>query len=149
MTAAEKYLPPTAEQLANAKIVVQRFASVWQHPDADRLEDLMHEDTQNLIPPMTQPANRQGVIEHFRQVLNQLPDLKVEVLQWAPTGDAVMIEWRASATVTGQPLNWQGVDRFNVRGDRMYKGQVYWDTRRVAEQMAEAVQRAQQSATAR
>jgi ketosteroid isomerase-like protein len=148
MTSAEKYLPPTAEQLANARIAVQRFASEWQHPVADNLEDLMHEDTQNLIPPMTEPANRAGVIEHFRQVLTQLPDLKVDVLQWAPTGDAVMIEWQASATVAGQALNWQGVDRFNLRGDRMYKGQVYWDTRRVAEQVAEAVKRAQQGGAA-
>ena len=109
---------------------------------------LMHEDTQNLIPPMTEPANRAGVIEHFRQVLTQLPDLKVDVLQWAPTGDAVMIEWQASATVAGQVLKWQGVDRFNLRGDRMYKGQVYWDTRRVAEQVAEAVKRAQQGGSA-
>jgi predicted SnoaL-like aldol condensation-catalyzing enzyme len=144
MTSAEKYLPPSAEQLANARVAVQRFASEWQHPVADNLEALMHEDTQNLIPPMTEPADRKGVIEHFRQVLTQLPDLKVDVLQWAPTGDAVMIEWRASATVAGQALNWQGVDRFNLRGDRMYKGQVYWDTRRVAEQVAEAVKRAQQ-----
>jgi hypothetical protein len=59
-----------------------------------------------------------------------------------------MIEWQASATVAGQALNWQGVDRFNLRGDRMYKGQVYWDTRRVAEQVAEAVKRAQQGGAA-
>ena len=148
MTSAEKYLPPTEEQLANARTAVQRFASEWQNPVADNLEDLMHEDTQNLIPPMTEPANRAGVIEHFRQVLTQLPDLKVDVLQWAPTGDAVMIEWQASATVAGQVLKWQGVDRFNLRGDRMYKGQVYWDTRRVAEQVAEAVKRAQQGGSA-
>ena len=101
-----------------------------------------------MIPPMTEPADRKGVIEHFRQVLTQLPDLKVDVLQWAPTGDAVMIEWQASATVAGQPLKWLGVDRFNLRGDRMYKGQVYWDTRRVAEQVAEAVKRAQQGGSA-
>jgi hypothetical protein len=130
MTSAEKYLPPTAEQLANARTAVQRFASEWQNPVADNLEDLMHEDTQNLIPPMTEPANRAGVIEHFRQVLT------------------VMIEWQASATVAGQALKWQGVDRFNLRGDRMYKGQVYWDTRRVAEQVAEAVKRAQQGGSA-
>jgi hypothetical protein len=30
----------------------------------------------------------------------------------------------------------------------MYKGQVYWDTRRVAEQVAEAVKRAQQGGSA-
>jgi len=104
MTPAEKYLPPTAEQLSNARTVVQRFAEEWQNPAADNLEGLMHEDTRNLIPPMTEPADRRGVIEHFRGVLSQLPDLKVEVLQWAPTGDAVMIEWQPSATLAGQPL---------------------------------------------
>jgi hypothetical protein len=35
-----------------------------------------------------------------------------------------------------------GVDRFNIRDERMYQGQVYWDTRRVAEQVAEAARRA-------
>lgn len=148
MISAATYVSPSAEQLANAQELVQRFATEWRNPVADNLRALMHEDTRNLIPPMTEPADREGVVEHFRQVLTQLPDLKVDVLQWAPTGDAVMIEWRASATVAGQALSWQGVDRFNVRGDRMYKGQVYWDTRRVAEQMADAVKRAQQSSAA-
>ncbi|PQV46367.1 nuclear transport factor 2 family protein [Paraburkholderia sp. BL21I4N1] len=148
MTQAQQYLSPTEEQLSNARKAVQRFAAEWQNPVADNLRSLMHEDTRNLIPLMTEPADREGVVEHFRQVLTQLPDSKVDVLQWAPTGDAVMIEWRASATVAGQPLSWQGVDRFNLRGDRMYKGQVYWDTRRVAEQVAEAVKRAQQNGSA-
>ncbi|NYH15242.1 nuclear transport factor 2 family protein [Paraburkholderia bryophila] len=101
MTQAEQYLSPTEEQLSNARIAVQRFAAEWQNPVADNLRSLMHEDTRNLIPPMTEPADREGVVEHFRQVLTQLPDLKVDVLQWAPTGDAVMIEWQASATVAG------------------------------------------------
>ena len=137
-----KYVPPSAEQLRNARAVVSRFAEHWSHPVADGLRDLMHRDTRNLIPPMTVPADREGVVEHFRQVLAQLPDLKVEVLQWAPTGDAVLIEWRASASVGGETLEWQGVDRFNIRGDRMYQGQVFWDTRRVAEQVADAARRA-------
>jgi ketosteroid isomerase-like protein len=137
-----KYVPPSDAQWQSARAVVNRFAEHWRHPVADDLRDLMHPDTRNLIPPMTVPADREGVVEHFRQVLNQLPDLKVEVLQWAPTGDAVLIEWRASASVGGEALSWQGVDRFNVRGERMYQGQVYWDTRRVAEQMADAARRA-------
>jgi len=66
------------------------------------------------------------------------------VTRRAPTGDAVLIEWRARASVAGERLEWQGVDRFNLRGDRMYQGQVYGDTRRVAEQMAAAVRRAQE-----
>lgn len=147
VNAATPYLPPTAEQWQDAQEIVERFARRWQQPVADELRDLMHPDTQNLIPPMTVPADREGVVEHFRQVLQQLPDLRIEVIRWAPTGDAVLVEWRAQASVAGEPLEWQGVDRFNVRGGRMYQAQVYWDTRGVAEQVTEAVKRAQKRAT--
>jgi predicted SnoaL-like aldol condensation-catalyzing enzyme len=135
---ASKYLPPSADQLAAASDWVCRFAVRWQKPDADTLSDLMHPDTQNLIPPMTAPANREGVVEHFRQVLHQFPDLRIEIIRWAVTGDTVMIEWSATVAVGRRQLSWSGVDRISLRGERMYEGQVYWDTRRVAEQVAEA-----------
>ena len=99
----------------------------------------MHPDTQNLIPPMKTPGNREDVVELFRQVLQQLPDLRIAVERWAPTENAVMIEWRASASVAGQPLSWTGVDRFCLQGDRMIEGRVYWDTRELAERIAATV----------
>jgi ketosteroid isomerase-like protein len=142
-----QYVAPTESQLAGAVRLVNLFAEKWAKPNAEGLRDLMHADTQNLIPPMTAPADREGVIDHFRQVLQQLPDLTIEVVRWAPTGDTVMIEWRAHATVAGQPLSWMGVDRFGIRGGKMYEAQVYWDTRRVAEQFAEAVQSHQHRGT--
>jgi len=135
--AADRYVPPTPIQLAAARDIVMRFAARWDHPRAEDLEDLMHPDTRNLIPPMKTAADRAGVIAHFKGVLQQLPDLRIAVERWAPTGDAVMIEWRASATVAGQGLSWTGVDRFCVRGDRMYEANVYWDTRGLAERIAE------------
>jgi predicted SnoaL-like aldol condensation-catalyzing enzyme len=133
-----KYLPPSGDQLAAAEDWVCRFAVRWQQPDADTLADLMHPDTQNLIPPMIAPENREGVVEHFRQVLRQFPDLRIGIIRWAVTGDTVMIEWLATITVSSRQLTWSGVDRICLRGERMYEGQVYWDTRRVAEQVAEA-----------
>lgn len=136
------FTAPTPEQLAAASDIVGRFAQRWSRPAAADLRDLMHADTRNQIPPMREPADREGVIEHFRGVLRQLPDLRIEVERWAPTGDAVMIEWIASATVAGKPLTWSGVDRFNVRGDRMYEAMVYWDTRGLAERMAAAIAQA-------
>jgi ketosteroid isomerase-like protein len=142
-TPAPGYAPPTEEQLAAAKDLVARFAARWDRPDIDALRDLMHPDTRNLIPPMAAPGDREAVIEHFRGVLGVLPDLRLKVMRWAPTGDAVMIEWRAAATVAGERLSWTGVDRFNIRGERMYEASVYWDTRGLAERMAAAVQRAQ------
>jgi ketosteroid isomerase-like protein len=140
--ARNAYVAPDAEQLAAAQDIVARFAERWDKPDADSLRDLMHPDTQNLIPPMAQPGDREAVVEHFRGVLKMLPDLRIEVVRWAPTGDAVLVEWRATATVARQPLSWTGVDRFNVRGDRMYEARVYWDTRGLAERIAAAAQRA-------
>ena len=136
---AAKYSPPSTDQSAAATDWVCRFAACWQKPDADALAGLMHPDTRNLIPPMTTPANRQGVVEHFRQVLQQFPDLRIEIIRWAPTGDAVMIEWLATISVGREPLSWRGVDRICLRGGQTYEGQVYWDTRQVAEQVAQAL----------
>src|SRR3954463_625591 len=89
-TAADRFVPPTPAQLAAARDIVARFAARWDRPRADDLEDLMHPDTCNLIPPMKTPADRAGVIAHFRGVLQQLPDLRIAVERWAPTGDAVL-----------------------------------------------------------
>ena len=136
------FIPPTPGQLAAASDIVGRFAQRWSRPSADDLRDLMHADTRNQIPPMHAPADREGVVEHFRGVLRQLPDLRIEVDRWAPTGDAVMVEWTARATVAGKSLAWSGVDRFNVRGDRMYEAMVYWDTRGLAERVAAAIAQA-------
>jgi ketosteroid isomerase-like protein len=136
LDAAARYVPPTSEQLAAARDIVGRFAERWADPRADDLRELMHPDTQNLIPPMKTPGNREDVVELFRQVLQQLSDLRIAVERWAPTENAVMVEWRASATVAGQPLSWTGVDRFCLQGDRMIEGRVYWDTRGFAERIA-------------
>jgi len=142
-TARDTYVAPTPAQFANAVALVDRFAAEWAKPDLSGMESLMHPDTQNQIPPMTVPTDREGVIAHFRQVLQQLPDLRVEVVRWAPTGDTVIIEWQARASVAGRRLRWTGIDRFGIRGDRMYEGRVYWDTRQVAADMAAAIQAAQ------
>ena len=107
----------------------------------------MHADTRNLIPPMTEPADRERVVEHFRGVLQRLPDLRIEIIRWAPTGDAVLLEWKAQATVAGRAVSWTGVDRFSIRGDRMYEATVYWDTRKVADRMAAAMQSVQTTGT--
>lgn len=143
-----QYRQPTPQQMADAAEMVRRFAAAWKRPVADNLRDLMHPDTQNLIPPMNRPADREGVIEHFRQVLQQLPDLRLEVVRWAPSGDIVMIEWAAAATVAGKKLSWTGIDRMAIRDARTYQAQVYWDTRKLAEEVAQAIQEAAAAARA-
>ena len=95
LAASARYVPPTSDQFAAAHDIVARFAHCRNRPSAADLATLMHADTRNQIPPMTAPTDRAGVIAHFEGVLQQLPDLQVAVERRAPTGDAVLIEWRA------------------------------------------------------
>jgi hypothetical protein len=141
------YVAPTPAQLAAARDWVQRFEERWRNPNPDTLRDLMHEDTRNLIPPMKVPGNRETVIEHFRTVLERVPNFKLRIIRWAPVADSLMLEWEGSATVAGKALSWRGVDRVSLRDGKTYEGQVYWDTRRLAEMMTEAVQSAQEANT--
>lgn len=136
---AGKFEAPTAAQLAAAETWVARFAEIWAHPDPEALRPLMHEDTRNLIPPMTEPGDRETVVAYFKGALAQLPDFHMEIIRWAVTGDAIMMEWEGHATVAGKPLSWRGVDRVCLRDGKTYDGQVYWDPRRVAEMVAEAI----------
>lgn len=137
------YDAPTTAQLASAEAWVAKFAENWAHPDPEGLRPLMHENTRNLIPPMTEPGDREAVVAHFQGVMRMLPDFRMRIVRWAPVGDTVMIEWEGQAAVAGKPLTWRGVDRISLRDGKTYEGQVYWDTRRVAELVAEAVQQAQ------
>jgi ketosteroid isomerase-like protein len=139
---------PTAAQLAQAEDWVARFAANWARPNSETLHDLMHADTRNLIPPMKEPGDRDGVVAHFQGVLQMIPDFRLEVIRWAATADTVMVEWQGSATVAGKELGWRGVDRISLRDGKTYEGQVYWDTRGVAEMIAQAVSEAQAKAAA-
>jgi ketosteroid isomerase-like protein len=146
------YQPPHPAQLAQAERFVAGFAANWAKPDPDALRELMHPDTRNLIPPMNEPGDREGVVAHFKGVLQMIPDLRLKIIRWAAAADTVMIEWEGAATVAGKPLQWRGVDRISLREGKTYESQVYWDTREVAEKMnraaAEALAAAQASATA-
>lgn len=132
------YDRPSELQIRDAQTLVARFAALWRQPDPETFRALMHADTRNLVPPMTEPADREGVVRHFNEVVRQLPDISVTVQRWALAGETVLIEWRAKATIATQAVTWTGVDVMRLRGDRMFEAQVYWDTRGTAERMASA-----------
>jgi ketosteroid isomerase-like protein len=118
---------------------VAGFAEHWSSPEPDRLRELMHPDTRNRIPPMKEPADREGVVAHFKDVLRQLPTLRLEVERWAVAGDAVFVEWTARARVGTRELSWRGIDRVRLRDGRTYEGEAFWDTRALAELVADAI----------
>jgi ketosteroid isomerase-like protein len=110
---------------------VARYSAAWKQPNVEAIRELMHADTQNLVPPMTQAADRDSVLAHFEQVLKRVPDLSLTTKRWANAGDTVTIEWSATATVNGRALAWNGVDIIRLRGQKMTELQSYWDTQRL------------------
>jgi predicted SnoaL-like aldol condensation-catalyzing enzyme len=110
---------------------VERFAAFWRSPTPEGCIELMHPEARSFYPGMDVPQDRDGIVAWFRTTLGMMPDLRLQVLRWAATGDAVMIEWRASATIRDLAATWDGVDRFRLRGDQAIEGRVYFDTMRV------------------
>lgn len=64
---------------------------------------------------MTEAVGVDGIIDWIRIGLQTFPDLSLEVTRWATDGDAVLIEFAASATVAGRPISGQGTDRLRLR----------------------------------
>lgn len=126
----------TPAQLTAAADWVARFAARWADLDPAALGELMHADTRNRIPPMTEPADRDGVIAHFARAQAMLGGLRLAVERWAASGDAVFVEWTASATVRGVAMTWRGIDRVLLRDGRTYAGEAFWDTRQLSERIA-------------
>lgn len=61
-------------------------------------------------------------------MLEIAPDLRLQVDRWAAADDFVLIEWTITATFRDEPVEWSGVDRFSLRGDRATYGIAYFDT---------------------
>jgi limonene-1,2-epoxide hydrolase len=119
---------PSPEASTQAATFVARFAELWSAPEPERFRDLLHPDTRNLYPGMTEPQGPDGIVDWLKNAISVFPDLKLRVARWATDGEAVLIEFDASATVDGRPMTWQGADRFILEGDRCIEGRSYFDT---------------------
>lgn len=131
---------PSLDAYTHAATFVSRFAERWSAPDAERFRDLLHPDTRNLYPGMTEPQGPDGIVDWLQAAIETFPDLKLNVTRWAPAGEGVLIEFEASALVAGRRLAWQGADRFSLRGDRCVEGRSYFDTRPLADALTAATQ---------
>ncbi len=112
---------------------VARWADAWSDPEPFKLADLVHPDAQHQYPFTEGPLDQAGLAEHFEQVLVLLPDLRITPIEWAATGNTVLIEWAATATVGGRRMEWQGADVFRLRDGRTVSGRAYYDTQPLRE----------------
>lgn len=121
-----KGISPPDETQSDAARFVELFSRLWAEPDPERFADLFHPNG-GFRHPGGRTVTREQNADYWRRVLSRMPDLKLHPTAWATSGDWVFIEWSASATLAGRKIEWAGVTRFVLRGDRAVEGVAYFD----------------------
>jgi ketosteroid isomerase-like protein len=108
----------------------QLFSEAWAEGDYERLLAALAPDVRVLYPPMPEATDREGLRQFFERAYTLMPDLRFQRVGWAARGDAVYVEWAATATIGDQPLSWEGADRFTFGDDgKIVEARAYYDPR--------------------
>jgi predicted ester cyclase len=110
-----------------------RWEKAWEEPTADRLIDLWHPDIDVRYPSVDEPMDREAAREFWRGVFELMPDFRIEATNWIATGNEVVIELAATATVKGEALSWGVVDVVTLRGSKPISIRGYGDVSKVTE----------------
>ncbi|GLZ80705.1 hypothetical protein Afil01_55120 [Actinorhabdospora filicis] len=103
----------TATAPASDEAFVARWRAFWAAPSPERVGALSHPDIAMRFPGAEGEARGVDVWRaRVAGVLERFPDLVLEPTGFARAeGGYAFISWRATATVDGRPLQWEGIDR--------------------------------------
>lgn len=98
-----------------AHALVANFKRLWATKDPELVAEIVAPDAVAYWSGL-EPINGTEYVERMRQMMSLAPDIENEVTGQAVNGDLVFISWRARATVGGQQIECNGIDRFRLRG---------------------------------
>jgi len=95
---------------------VRRFAEAWAEPTVEGLLALTHPDA-TFVQPLAAPAyGHERLSNVLDELLSTIPDLRGELLSWAPADDqTVFVELRLHGTFGRKPIEWVTVDKIVLR----------------------------------
>jgi steroid delta-isomerase-like uncharacterized protein len=116
-----------------------RFAEFWSAPDPQLIPELVAQDMVATFPTVDEPVEgADGYQAQIEAALAFAPDLRLAVVDHLAEGDDVVIDWHATCTVRGEPVAFDGCDRFHLRGGLAVRARVVYDTRPLVEAAARA-----------
>jgi SnoaL-like protein len=118
--------------MANGERFLQRYMEVWPSFDADRLDVAIDPEATIHHSGMATPIRGDEEPDYVRAIKGLMPDISLEVINWAANNDVVFIEYEMSGTLAGRPLTWTGIGRFKLRGERAVDAIGRWDNCRKA-----------------
>jgi ketosteroid isomerase-like protein len=121
--------------IAEAKSFVEDWLRVWRARDGRAYAELLDPDCV-FDNPIT-PIPRDELPNFVDSLLAVWPDHRIEATRWAATADGplvhVLIEWVATGTLPGGPIELHGADRYTLRDGKVVEGVAYFDPRPVLE----------------
>jgi hypothetical protein len=113
--------------MTDAERFMQHYMEVWPSFDADRLDEAIDPEATIHHSGMERPIRGAAEPDYVRAIRSLMPDISLEVANWAANGDVVFVEYEVSGTLAGRPLNWTGIGRFKLRGARAIDVIGRWD----------------------
>jgi hypothetical protein len=108
---------------------IQIYEEIWPGFDADRLEkfEMVHPDASIDHSGMEKPIRGDEEPDYVRGIKAMLPDISLEMRNWAAREDVIFVEYAMEATVNGEKLAWDGIGRFKLRDGRVIDAIGRWD----------------------
>jgi len=116
--------------MQDAERFMQVYREIWSSFDVDRLEkfEMVHPEARIDHSGMEQPIRGDEEPDYIRGIKAAMPDISLEVRNWAAAESVVFVEYAMEATVAGEPLAWDGIGRFELRDGRVIDAIGRWDT---------------------
>ena len=94
---------------------VDGFAAFWANPRPEHVPPLLTEDVVGIWPGEEPVRGREAYTQVLADLLERLPDLRLEVAEHATNGDVTFVRWIMHATGAHGPFELSGVDRIRLR----------------------------------
>lgn len=130
--------------MSDIERLIQVYEEIWPTFDADRLEkfEMVHPEATIHHSGMERPIRGDEEPNYVRGIKALLPDISLELKNWAAREDVVFVEYAMEATIDGNRLAWDGIGRFKLQDGRVIDAIGRWDTAEIQP----ALEAAQQAA---
>ncbi|HWM64620.1 MAG TPA: nuclear transport factor 2 family protein [Solirubrobacterales bacterium] len=115
--------------MSDVERFIQVYEEIWPSFDADRLErfEMVHPEATIHHSGMEQPIRGDEEPDYVRGIKALMPDISLEMRNWAARGEVIFVEYAMEATVNGERVAWDGIGRFVLRDGRVIDAIGRWD----------------------
>jgi hypothetical protein len=108
---------------------VHTFAAFWADPDPSLVPRALTEDIVGYWTGREEPIRgREDYTRCIAQLVDALPDVRIEVAESARNDECTFIRWIMHATGRHGPFEFSGIDRVRMRGPLVAENRIVCDT---------------------